>query len=361
VPVDVAVTHFVGLSGVGPDAADPEFRSDPANVHKLGVFGYDQPMALKSLERGLSNTALMIQIPHDGRAAPGAWLAGGGSTVRGVPEKGSIKPFVSTRFNGQRGTMLLMADGSVRFVSEKISDTALQALVTVKGPTPEGFELDVEAPRVPPPVKKDVEKKEGEAPPEQPAPAEKPAPPAEEPPVKPKEPPVKEEPQAKAPVPAGWQEFSPAGEGFAVAVPGAMEQKVMNHAGGSKTSIYRVLDQSNEPKEFSLVVTQMGPKDAQLTSEKKLDVLRNWAQALFKARFFLQQDAPVKADRAISLGKNSGREFVLEDPASGVLFAVHRAYIVDNTLYCLGVSGPNVTVNSAVVRDYFNSFRVLVN
>jgi hypothetical protein len=168
--MNAAATHFVGLSGVGIDSADAEFRKDPANILKLGVFGYDDAMSLKSIERGLSNTALMIQVPYDGTAAPGAWMAGGGSTVRGVPEKRSIQPFVSTKFNGQRGTMVLMADGSVRFVSENVSDAVFQAMVTVRGGNPEGFDLNKDAPVVPRPREN--------APPAPSAEATPPAPPA---------------------------------------------------------------------------------------------------------------------------------------------------------------------------------------
>ena len=55
-----------------------------------------------------------------------------GSTVQGVPTTGSIKPFVSATYNGKKGTHVLMADGSIRFVTDGISDALFQAMTTYK-------------------------------------------------------------------------------------------------------------------------------------------------------------------------------------------------------------------------------------
>lgn len=76
-------------------------------------------------------------------------MEGGGSTIRGIPEKDSVKPFVSTQFNGKKGTYVLMLGGSVRFVSDKISDEVLKRLAAIKGGGPP-VNLDQEAPLVNP-------------------------------------------------------------------------------------------------------------------------------------------------------------------------------------------------------------------
>src|SRR6185369_8757746 len=76
------------------------------------------------------------------------WLAGGGATVRGVPEKNSIAPFVLSTdrdgkpltYQGRRGTYAVMGDGSVRFIDEKISDEVLKGMVTINGPAPNEFD-----------------------------------------------------------------------------------------------------------------------------------------------------------------------------------------------------------------------------
>jgi hypothetical protein len=61
-------------------------------------------------------------------------MAGGGSTVRGVPEKDSVKPFVcDIEHEGKRGTFAIMADGAVRFIPEDIPDEVFKALCTIAG------------------------------------------------------------------------------------------------------------------------------------------------------------------------------------------------------------------------------------
>jgi hypothetical protein len=141
---DLGATHFVGMAGVGIDAADYDPK-DPSKLKKLGVFGYDRTTRVEDVKDGLANTIYVIQVPP---TYPRPWIAGGGSTVQGVPETGSVKPFVRTHANGKRGTYALMADGSVRFISESISDDAFKALCTTQG----GEEIDVNqvAPKVTP-------------------------------------------------------------------------------------------------------------------------------------------------------------------------------------------------------------------
>jgi hypothetical protein len=127
---DVAATHFVGIAGIGEDVAD-ELANDPEAAKRLGVFGYDRMTPLNALERGTSHTAVMIQVPP---TFGSPWMAGGGSTVRGIPVTGSIEPFVSTTSaTGEKGTYVLMADGSVKWVSAKISPEAFRAMCTIKG------------------------------------------------------------------------------------------------------------------------------------------------------------------------------------------------------------------------------------
>jgi len=172
-PIDFAATHFVGIAGVGLDAASYK-RGDPATKHKQGILGYDDSAKLSDViaGRGQANTILMIQVPHDGATGVSPWIAGGGATLRGVPEKNSIAPFVlSTDRNGKlishdnkRGTFALMSDGSVRFIDQNVSDEVFKAMCTLDGPNPEGFKIDRDpnTPLVPAngkPVEKKVEAK----------------------------------------------------------------------------------------------------------------------------------------------------------------------------------------------------------
>jgi hypothetical protein len=126
--IDLGATHFVGLSGVGLDAAN--YPDAPPYAKKLGMFGYNRQTKFADVTDGLANTILMIEVPPNLQRA---WIRGGGSTVQGVPEAGSIKPFVSATKAGKRGTYAVMADGSVRFLSETMDDKLFQALSTYKG------------------------------------------------------------------------------------------------------------------------------------------------------------------------------------------------------------------------------------
>jgi hypothetical protein len=73
---------------------------------------------------------MIIQVPADYKAS---WMAGGGSTIRGVAEADSVRPFVCTTYNGKRGTYAIMANGDVRFIPETISDANFKALCTIAG------------------------------------------------------------------------------------------------------------------------------------------------------------------------------------------------------------------------------------
>jgi hypothetical protein len=90
---DSAATHLVGISGVGLDAAEYT-ENDPTVLHKRGIFGYDRATKLDDITDKKSETILLAQVPPTFK---GPWMASGGSTVRGVPEKNSIQPFLSTQ------------------------------------------------------------------------------------------------------------------------------------------------------------------------------------------------------------------------------------------------------------------------
>jgi hypothetical protein len=139
-PLDFAATHYVGVAGVGRDAAYYR-RDDP----RRGVFSYDGSASIREIRddensRGLSNTIMMIQVPHDGITGVSPWIAGGGGTIQGVPEERSIDPFVLTTdrnkevitYDKKRGTFVVMTDGSVRFIDRDISDEVFKAMCTIK-------------------------------------------------------------------------------------------------------------------------------------------------------------------------------------------------------------------------------------
>jgi hypothetical protein len=187
----VASTHFVGIAGIGLDAAEYSAK-DPSVAKKLGVFGYDRATKLEDIKDGLEQTIVVIQVPTEVKTA---WLAGGGSTVRGVPETDPILPFVCTEYKGKPGTYAIMADGKVRFIAKDINPETFKALCTINGgdvindldevaPVVPGQGKSVLKPQVPPPTV--APQPEPKSPVEGTKPAEGDKPPVEEPKAPPK-------------------------------------------------------------------------------------------------------------------------------------------------------------------------------
>lgn len=131
-PGDYPVTHYVGAAGVGEDAA-----SLPADDPRAGVFGDERQTRLQDLPRGGANTIAILGVQD--RCGP--WAQGGRSTVRPLTQR----PYVNGKDgfgSGQADGMVVgMADGSARFLSDKIDPEILEKLVTVRG----GEKVDMSA------------------------------------------------------------------------------------------------------------------------------------------------------------------------------------------------------------------------
>jgi len=176
-----ASTHFVGMAGVGLDAA--EYRDGDAATAKLrGVFSYDRVTKKDDIKDGAENTIVVIQVPPVPKSP---WIAGGGSTVRGVSDDlDCVRPFVCARYKNkdgkdEDGTFAIMADGKVRFIPASIDPKTFQAMCTIAGGE-KIKDIDAVAPEVPPPE----EPKQPELKAEQPAPVAA-KPPAQPQPAKP--------------------------------------------------------------------------------------------------------------------------------------------------------------------------------
>jgi prepilin-type processing-associated H-X9-DG protein len=118
------VTHYVGVAGVGADAA-----SLPAYAPQAGIFGCDRSSRLADIKDGTSNTLLLMETAWEN----GPWTAGGEPTMRGLEPKrqpylGSGRPFGGTH---RAGAGVAFADGSVRFLSESIRPDVLEELATM--------------------------------------------------------------------------------------------------------------------------------------------------------------------------------------------------------------------------------------
>jgi hypothetical protein len=132
-----ARTSYVGIAGVGPDAAvlPPEDRL-------CGTFGYDRRVCLADIKDGTSNTLLAVETT----SANGPWAAGGAATVRGVDPR--RQPYIAV--HGPFGLVhrdpllwqmtplpalanAVLADGSVRAINGTVSPRTFEGLATIAG------------------------------------------------------------------------------------------------------------------------------------------------------------------------------------------------------------------------------------
>ncbi|MEZ6057361.1 MAG: hypothetical protein R3C01_11725 [Planctomycetaceae bacterium] len=129
-------TNFVGVAGVGVDA--PLLAVDHP---RAGVFGYDRRTTLNDITDGTSNTLLVVGLRE--RHAP--WGSGGASTIRGLTDA----PYVHGPDGfgtGQVNSMfVLMADGSVRQVSDQVDPLLVRRMAAMR----DGYPLDPAVPGEP--------------------------------------------------------------------------------------------------------------------------------------------------------------------------------------------------------------------
>lgn len=127
VPVDApAITCYVGISGVGIDAA-----SLPPDSPKAGAFRYDSPTPFDRITDGLSQTLLFAETRNE----VGPWLRGGTATIRGLNDSADALPLVGGQFGGYfpNGANFALCDGGVRVFTSQTSPQVLLNLATIAG------------------------------------------------------------------------------------------------------------------------------------------------------------------------------------------------------------------------------------
>jgi hypothetical protein len=125
-------THYVGITGVGKDAA---WR--PLGDPDAGFFGYERVITLADLKRGESNVLAVSETATDN----GPWAKGGPSSARGLDLNGTDylgEHGQLNSFHGRNGlnrsaflTQVLMADASVRGLTVSISVDALESMARI--------------------------------------------------------------------------------------------------------------------------------------------------------------------------------------------------------------------------------------
>lgn len=128
VPAEV-VSQYVGLAGVGADAAEL-----PATAPRAGCVRYDAATPLFRITDGLDTTLLFAEVSAD----LGPWIRGGPSTVWGYDDAAGAKPPVG--FAGQFGgnhpdgsAAVGYAGGAATFVTSRVSPAVFRAMLTVAG------------------------------------------------------------------------------------------------------------------------------------------------------------------------------------------------------------------------------------
>ena len=117
-------THYVGIAGITEEGPTAKLPSKIA-----GMFGYDREVGFRNISDGLSNTFMVAE--SDG--STGAWGQGGSATIRAFTQQPYIKGPDGIGGPAIGGSHFLLGDGSVRFVSQNIDPTVVEALSTIQG------------------------------------------------------------------------------------------------------------------------------------------------------------------------------------------------------------------------------------
>ena len=115
-------THYVGVAGVGADAARLTL-DDP----RAGVFGDDRRTKIADFKGGLSHTMLIAGVQEQ----LGSWSSGGTATVRGFSQQPYVNGPDGFGTGQARSMLVLMADGSVREISADTAPQVVRHLATL--------------------------------------------------------------------------------------------------------------------------------------------------------------------------------------------------------------------------------------
>jgi len=137
-PPDIAAdapapTQYVGIAGLGADAATLALRPPAPAPPRAGCFRYDAPTPFAAIADGLSQTLLFGERSGD----LGPWLRGGPATVRGLDDAAGAAPLIGAggQFGGNHplGGNFALADGGVRFFTARVDSRVLYGLATIAG------------------------------------------------------------------------------------------------------------------------------------------------------------------------------------------------------------------------------------
>ncbi len=125
-------THFVGVAGLGVDGP-----TLPANHPRAGIFGDDRVTRPEDVQDGLSNTIMVAGVQDQ----LGSW-ADGNTSIRPLTEAPYVNGPDGFGTGQSDGMFILMADGSVKFVSNEIDPVVMRRMTAMA----DGLPLDPAVP-----------------------------------------------------------------------------------------------------------------------------------------------------------------------------------------------------------------------
>jgi hypothetical protein len=112
-------SHYVGVTGVGRDSAEL-----PPDHPRAGMFGLGRNTPSDDVPDGLANTMLVAGVEKD----LGSWAVAGPSTLRGFTTEPYVDGPDGFGTGHADGMAVLMADGSVRFLSAATDPAVIRQL-----------------------------------------------------------------------------------------------------------------------------------------------------------------------------------------------------------------------------------------
>jgi hypothetical protein len=138
-PQGDGVTHFVGVAGVGEDG--PRL---PVDHPRAGIFGAGRHTRKEDVADGLSHTLLLLGV----EANLGSWAAAGPATVRPLTQEPYLRGPDGFGTGQDDGMFVLMADGSVKFLSSETHPILMRRMAAMA----DGLPLDLSVPGDPTPA-----------------------------------------------------------------------------------------------------------------------------------------------------------------------------------------------------------------
>jgi len=261
------------------------------------------------------------------------WMAGGGGTVRSVPNEKSIDPFLSPYGSPDGGTFVVMVDGSVRYLKKGMSDAAFKAICTLGAPGPEDAKFGEEYPPVTPP--KEEERPLGKDP------------------VAVGKGTGKGNTGEKSSTPANWKQFVSKEGGFSILMPpdaGPYSKPIENgEDAGSLTDGFKA-DVIAAKTAYLVYYYKLGKADS---AERVLEA--------FKSGLVTFSSAKISQETRITNGSTPGREWKSQQKGLNNQSDWHitRVFVTQDRVYILDVGTADASAATPDYRAFFDSFKLI--